>query len=139
MQELNENQKKVEEDLRLFSQEKGLKSLEDEELKLYVERQDYRKGIYTQTEGFKQLVNDLKSNLDLFGQLVNQGKQSESKQEWENRKTSIQSFLIDLKQDLIDREEFLLTEDQSVTAITEDSTDFEQDSFVQNLPKEVPG
>ena len=78
-QEMGEHQKKLEEELKLFNEEKATKDIKEEELNLFVDRSDYRKGVYTQIDGFAALVNDLKKQLDLFKQLANEGKKTEGK------------------------------------------------------------
>ena len=140
-QELNEHQRKLEEDLKTFVQDKNLKSVQDEEEKLATDRSDYQRGIYTQVDGFKSLVSSLKLQLGLFEQLSKEGKKSLATKEWDNRKREITSVLQDLKQDLKEREEFILSEDFEIpqTSIAIDTTDFNADSFIENLPNNVPG
>ena len=136
--ELNDHQKKIEEELRLFNSEKGLKAIEDEENKLFVDRNDYKNGIFGQIFGFKQVVKDFKSQLGLFQQMVAENKVLESKQEWTHRKQEISSFLQCLKDDLIERENFLLSETIEASGISLENNTFE-DNFIDNLPNDLPG
>lgn len=136
MQELNEMQKKIEEDLKTFTDDK--KTLQEENEKLYSERFHYRKGIYLQIDGFGHLVKDLKESMKVFEQAKKEGSIQEVKREWQKRKDDISSFLQDLKQDLVEREEFLLSEDVEVPFFKEDAWDYEYDSFLENLPNNLP-
>jgi hypothetical protein len=138
LQEINLQQKKIEEELSNFSNEKTFKNFQDEEEKKLIERLEYRKGIQVQVEGFKSLVSDLKNSLQLFEMMAKEGKKDLARQQWESRKLAIFEILQEIKQDFQEREDFLLIDfPESDFSISEDPE--KEDMFLMNLPSEVPG
>ena len=138
MQEMNIHQKKIEEELRNFCQDKGMKEVVDEEDLLHTERTEYRNAINMQVFGFKELVSDLKTNLELFGKMVKEGKKSEAYEQWESRKNAIWGLLEEIKMDFEEREEFLL-QDFPVLENHKFEDPEKEDLFLANLPLDIPG
>jgi len=138
LQELNIHQQKLEEDLRSFIVDKNLKSILDEDEALRADRIGYHKNIYKQLETFASLARDLRNSLPLFEKLVKEeGKKSEAKAQWVQRREALVSILNEIKEDFVEREEFVLKD------YSEDFPDFadeeKPDLFLLDLPQEVPG
>lgn len=138
LQELNIHQQKLEEDLRSFIIEKNLKSILDEDEALRTDRISYHKNIYIQLETFASLVKDLKTSLPLFEKLIKEGKKPEAKSQWGQRKEALISILNEIKNDFIEREEFVLSNYSEDFPAFEDESE-KPDQFLLDLPQEVPG
>lgn len=138
LQELNIHQQKLEEDLKSFITEKNLKSILEEDESLRSDRLNYHKNIYIQLEGFTSLVKNFKTSLPLFEALIKEGKKSEASTQWSQSKQALSSILQDLKQDFIEREEFIQSQYLEDLPLFEEESE-KPDEFLQDLPEDVPG
>ena len=138
MQEMNAQQKKIEEELRNFWEDKGMKDVVALEDLMHTERIEYRNAVNMQVFGFKELVSDLKSSLELFEKMVKEGKKREAYGQWESRKNAILGLLQEIKMDFEEREEFLV-QDFPVLENQKFEDPEKEDLFLANLPLDIPG
>ena len=68
--------------------------------------------------------------------MIKEGKKEQSFSEWQHRVQLISSFLNTLKEDFVEREDYLLSEYPQISQI-DLPEDFE-DNFIESLP-DVPG
>lgn len=141
MQSLKQIRSTLESEIAKFIEDKAIKSCIEEEKLLSFERDDFTDMIRTQIAGTKEIIESLKTQSKLILAKKMEGKGNDAKKIWQERVGNIREFIDEMKSNFNERYEYLSQcyYEIQIPIIKIDDDCPDADSFIDNLPTNVPG